>query len=134
MRDFTSKKVNTMRALCLGASLMAVYSCNAPVKVPVNESGAETWSCRGRHGGSGTLLSVTVHESRLSGEVHVAGETQPAMFHVAGIDRRWDWGADHDGKYQYALVIMPNGDGAYLDFSSKSEAYPSRKFKCSRRR
>ena len=39
-----------------------------------------------------------------------------AQFRVDGLDRRWNFG-DDDGAYHFAIVIEPNGDGRYYDFS-----------------
>ena len=52
------------------------------------------------------------------GEVSVAGVAWPAMFRIAGLNRRWDFGEE----FSYAFVIEPSGQGAYYDFSSVEDS------------
>ena len=41
---------------------------------------------------------------------------QEAQFSIDGLNRRWNFGQDDSG-YDFAIVIAPNGDGSYYDFS-----------------
>ena len=68
-------------------------------------------------------------EAKGSGEVSVAGFTHKALFRIAGVERRWDFG----DEFNYAFVIKPGGDGAYYDFSSVEDGgttSPSQRFNC----
>jgi TonB family protein len=79
---------------------------------------AEVWECGDPFTTGGEALVVaTVDEGRASGVIAAAGIEQPAMFQVAGFDRRWDFGyLSPKQGYQYAFIIEPNGDGKYIDF------------------
>ena len=66
------------------------------------------------------------------GRIIINGVTHDAWFEIAGIDRRWDFGAD----MQYAFVIHLDGSGAYYDFSTVEDGAqtgPSQLFRCVRR-
>ena len=51
-----------------------------------------------------------------TGTIAVAGVTHITMFDLQGIDRRWDWSVNEEGRFDDALLIKPNGDGRYLNF------------------
>ena len=51
------------------------------------------------------------------GTVRLLGVVEhDAQFRIDGLDRRWNFG-DGDTAYDFAIVIEPNGDGSYYDFS-----------------
>ena len=51
------------------------------------------------------------------GTVRLVGLVEhDARFGIAGLNRRWDFSVD-EGAYDFAIVIEPNGDGSYYDFS-----------------
>ena len=131
--------------------LLLAAACLAPVHTLINEDdadtvagneddadtvGGEVWSCKDPFDGyySAALVTAAVNETRLGGEVIAAGETQQTAFHVAGINRRWDWGLQPEGGYQYALIITPDGTGKYFDFGIEPTAKPSDIFKRYRQR
>ena len=66
------------------------------------------------------------------GEVSVAGTTYSTQFEVRGLDRRWDFGLDDDGSYDYMFRIEPDGTGLYYDFSRSADgtASPSQTYLC----
>ncbi len=76
------------------------------------------------------LLTLTRLES--NGEVSVAGTTHAAEFQVQGLNRRWDFGPDDDGTFDYMFLIEPGGTGLYYDFSRSTDgtARPSQRFRC----
>jgi len=55
-----------------------------------------------------------------------------AIYHRKGLEHRWDWGDNHI----YSFVILPDGTGAYYDFSTvpKGETTKPREiYKCYKR-
>ncbi len=97
----------------------------------------ETWRCFERTDFLNTtvlvkLTRVTIDNEKFGyGEVSVAGITYPAIFEVAGFNRRWNFGLDE--MWDYSFVIEPNGDGAYYDFSNVEDGdttTPSQLFTC----
>ena len=57
------------------------------------------------------ILNVGPGTVRLVGLIE-----QEARFSIDGLNRRWNFGQDDSG-YDFAIVIAPNGDGSYYDFS-----------------
>ena len=58
---------------------------------------------------------------------------EATAFHMDGLDRRWNWCLDADGKYRCSATIAPNGDGLYFKFlRGESTAKPSRFYACRR--
>lgn len=98
----------------------------------------EAWSCFEQWGDrSTTLFALTRYKGR-KGRVDVAGVSHEAVFSVAGLNRRWEWGElTADGSYRYAVVLEPNSRAAYTDFTfadEKGNAKPSRYYSCERSR
>ena len=97
----------------------------------------EVWSCFEQWGDrSTTLFALTRYEGR-KGRVDVAGASHEAVFSVAGLNRRWEWGElTAEGAYRYAVVLEPNSRAAYTDFTfaEKGNAEPSRYYSCERSR
>ena len=57
-----------------------------------------------------------------------------AQFRIDGLDRRWNFGLD-EGSYEFAIVIEPNGNGSYYDFSAVSSGErtgPKQLYSCER--
>lgn len=92
----------------------------------------ETWECKEYYAQNWTNILVTayIEEGRQTGSISVAGVIQGSSFHIAGFDRRWDFGLLADGTYQYSFFIQPNGDAQYYDFSNQSKAKPSNFMRC----
>lgn len=88
----------------------------------------ERWSCHDRFAPEKALIHLT--RGGEAGEITVAGVTRQAQFSVEGVNRRWDFVLGEDMRYEYALVIEPNGDGAYYDFTADGRAKPSQQYKC----
>tara|TARA_R110002096_G_scaffold279095_3_gene473280 strand:- start:3585 stop:4025 length:441 start_codon:yes stop_codon:yes gene_type:complete len=65
--------------------------------------------------------------------IYEGGDTGEAIaYKRAGLNHRWDWNKV-DGSYSYTLVIDPEGNGLYYDFSgSKNESSQEAKanYKC----
>ena len=75
----------------------------------------ETWECTELHE-TKVLVKARIFKDRALGEINVADITHPAMYGVNGFNRRWDFDPRDDGRFKYALVIKPNGDGSYYEF------------------
>ncbi|MEZ4282295.1 MAG: hypothetical protein R3F21_22045 [Myxococcota bacterium] len=81
---------------------------------------AETFNCQ-----AGTfwdakakiVVIATIDDGGELGTIKVAGITHKARYHVEGFDRRWDFGLQDDGTFNYAFVLKPNGVAIYYDFS-----------------
>ena len=97
----------------------------------------ETWQCfaMNDYNKTTTLSTLTRVKSGSEefGEVAFASVTHPALFRIAGLNRRWDFGYNEskDG-FHYAFVIKPDGTGLYYDFSTSSDgtAKASHEFHC----
>ena len=91
----------------------------------------ESWRCFDRFDFDKTELLLTL--ARYQGEwseygvVTLSGvEPITTLFGIKGFKRRWDWD-------QYAVIVEPNGDGHYYDFSTTpdGETIPaSMSFQC----
>lgn len=92
----------------------------------------ETWRCFGGTDLSRTNVLLTLSRLEHGGEVSVAGTTYSTQFEVRGLDRRWDFGLDDDGTFDYMFRIEPDGTGLYYDFSRSTDgtAKPSQRFRC----
>jgi len=80
----------------------------------------EKWECKdySADGWKTILVTATVDNGRETGTIAVAGVTYYAAFHVAGFNRRWDFGPKSD-PVLYAFVIKPDGTGLYYDFETE---------------
>ena len=75
----------------------------------------ETWECTGTYE-TKVLVKAKILEGREFGEIDVAYIIHPSQYHVQGFNRRWDFDQRDDGRFKYALIIKPNGDGLYYEF------------------
>lgn len=97
---------------------------------------AETFKCQsGSHWKSGgkIVVTTTIHENGETGVVEVAGASHPAFYRVAGFNRRWDFGFNDDGTFDYSFILDPDGTGSYIDFSMSPSGVlvkPSQFFVC----
>ena len=97
----------------------------------------EIWNCSDS-GSFGTLVSLT--RQKIDGEdsgvatVSVAGNTHLAVFHIDGINLRWNFGGLNEKEYyKYSFIIEPDGDGFYFDIALADEdgiATSSQHFMC----
>lgn len=117
-----------MRGAIIGVAALALSS----TVLAEDRVVAEVWECADHSDGAWRtiLLSATVNQNRTTGQIVAAGTTQWAAFEVAGIERRWDFSLDDEGYFNYTLVISPNGDGRYYDFSKARKGRPSIVMKC----
>ena len=92
----------------------------------------ETWRCFDRTDLNRTNVLLTLTRLENGGEVSVAGTTYSTQFEVRGLDRRWDFGLDDNGSYDYMFRIEPDGTGLYYDFSLSTDgtAKPSQTYEC----
>lgn len=92
---------------------------------------AERWECADKYESnwSPILVVLTIDDDMSSGTVTVAGTTHLARYKVDGFDRRWDFGLS-EGSYYFALIISPNGEASYFNFSGSDTTKPSQFFKC----
>jgi hypothetical protein len=82
---------------------------------------AETFKCRAGsywEAGGKIVVTTTINEDGETGTINVAGVTHQATYQVQGFDRRWDFGLQDDGSYNYAFVLKPDGTAIYYDFSN----------------
>jgi len=94
----------------------------------------EVWECRDLSATNwrSILVRATVDSGRETGSIFVAGVSYYATFHVAGFNRRWDFGPKTDPAL-YAFVINPDGTGAYYSFETAKETKPSMFMECRQR-
>lgn len=95
----------------------------------VGVANAETFRCQSGNYwlDSGTVVVVaTINEDGHSGTIKVAGVTHQAYYSVAGFDRRWNFGKDADGAFNYSFAISPTGIARYYDFSSVEWGEPAK--------
>lgn len=92
----------------------------------------ETWQCFNHSDSDRTNVLLTLSRLNNTGEVSVAGTTYSTSFEVQGLDRRWDFGLDDDGSYDYTFVVQPDGTGLYYDFSGSTDgsANPGQTYRC----
>ena len=69
----------------------------------------ETWRCFDATDFNRTNGLLTLSRLENGGEVSIAGTTHPAAFEVEGLNRRWDFGLDDDGTFDYMFLIEPGG-------------------------
>lgn len=75
----------------------------------------QIWSCKALLPPDGENVLWLV-DSGESSYVKVFGERIPALYHLEGLEKRWDWGEEDDGSYRYSLVLHPDLTAAYYDF------------------
>lgn len=92
----------------------------------------ETCRCFDETDFNRTDVLLTLSRMENGGEVSVAGTAHTAAFEVQGLNRRWDFGLDDDGTFDYMFLIEPGGTGLYYDFSRSTDgtARPSQRFGC----
>ncbi len=92
----------------------------------------ETWRCFDESDFNRTNVLLTLSRLEHGGEVSVAGTTYSTQFEVRGLDRRWDFGLDDDGTFDYMFRIELDGTGLYYDFSRSTDgtAKPSQRLRC----
>ena len=116
----------------LVAVVLLIASATASAMAQANP--VEKWECKDflADGWKTILVTATVDSGRETGTIAVAGVTYYATFHVAGFNRRWDFGPKTD-PVLYAFVIKPDGTGAYYSFETEKETKPSNLMKCRQR-
>ena len=105
---------------------------------------SETWECFDRFArdGAGPLVMLdgllrmdNAIPNIGPGTVRLVGLIEhEAQFRIDGLNRRWNFG-DEDTAYDFAIVIEPNGDGSYYDFSGVAvgeSTSPSQLYSCER--
>lgn len=92
----------------------------------------EVWRCFDETSFNRTDVLLMLRRLENGGEVSVAGATYSTLFEVRGLDRRWDFGLDDDGTFDYMFRIEPDGTGLYYDFSRSTDgtAKPSQTYQC----
>ena len=104
---------------------------------PLTAIAGEVWECRDSFSSSvsSVLLYATVDDEKISGTIKVAGTEYYTIYYTSGFNRRWDFDLNKSGTYKYSLLIEPDGDGIYYDFSSgKKSVKPSMFFKCKQKK
>ena len=81
-------------------------------------------------------MTLTANRLLGIGTITIDGAIEQAsVFHMDGLDRRWDWCPGADDSYDCAFLIAPNGDARYLKFlPGESTTKPSQLYACRRRR
>ena len=84
-------------------------------------------------------LTADFHDG--TGTVKFAGIVEHTQFKIHGLERRWDWCLDDDGRFGCAFVLSADGSGRYYNFTivmpdpdGVPRTKPSELFKCTRRR
>ena len=101
--------------------------------------GIEQWKCGDRYDGCGFLatdcVTLTTNLRDGTGEVKFGEILEDTKFHIQGLERRWDWCLDADGRYYCAFVISVDGTARYYNFqgSDDGKAKPTDLFKCEKR-
>ena len=98
----------------------------------------ERWVCVDDFSGMGEVITLTREgNSRAStGEVAFGGIVHEAQFSIDGIERRWSWGRDGNGGFDYSLLIESSGDGTYYNFRGAEPGErrkPSQWLRCAQR-
>ena len=120
---FRSMKLKT---LLLTLLLSIVFSTTSFAKEVL-----ETWECTELRE-TKVLVKARIFKDRVFGEINVADITHPAIYGVNGFNRRWDFDPRDDGRFKYALIIKPNGDGLYYEFpEERAEVSASMVLECS---
>jgi len=116
----------------IGFVLALLVSTNASAMAQAKP--VEVWECRDFTASNwkSILVTATVDSGREGGSIFVAGVSYYATFHVAGFNRRWDFGPKTDPAL-YAFVIKPDGTGAYYSFETEKETKPSMVMECRQR-
>ena len=124
-----------MKGACLTFIVFIVLAAFGVQAQEDRSATVEAWRCFATSDYYKTTVLVELSRRTLEGEaegvgeVTVAGLTYPALFEVAGFDRRWDFGEE----LNYTFLIEPSGRGRYYDFSSVEKGgttKPSQHFKC----
>ena len=90
----------------------------------------ETWECT-EPNDTEILFIAQVNEGGETGQIKVANITHDAFIDSSAYFKRWDFGLDEScTKYNYALVIKPEGKGFYFDFTQGFTIEPSKQLKC----
>ena len=82
---------------------------------------AETFECQTGAfwlDGYEIIVVATINEDGETGTIKVAGVIHQTAYRVEGFDRRWSFGSQDDGNFDYVFILQPDGTGIYYDFSS----------------
>ena len=112
--------------------LVVVCSCASILSSPrVSNTKYELWECY-EHFSSRKLGKLTADRVGNSGTVDFGGIVANTKFSIQGIERRWDWDFDADGRSDSAIVLSTDGSARFYDFrgSSDGTATPSDLFQC----
>lgn len=91
----------------------------------------EIWECTEKYE-TKVLVKAKISKNREIGAIEVAGTTHLTEYKVDGFNRRWDFDPRDDGRFKYALIIQPNGDGLYYEFPEEGGSVsPSMILECS---
>jgi hypothetical protein len=102
-----------MKSLAIGAAVVLSL-------LLAQVAGAETFKCQAGilwDDGAKVVVVASINEDGKTGAIKVAGVTHQAQYRVQGFDRRWDFGLQDDGSFDYAFVLRPDGAAVYFDFS-----------------
>ena len=120
-----------MLILLVGSGLLAGFE---PVWGQSRAGVVERWECQTAAGVLTDTAGIVLTRGELNdarvgdGEVSVAEISYRARFSMEGLQRRWDF---EDGEY--AVVVNPDGSGAYFDFSNSDPGEmiaPSQTYRC----
>ncbi len=93
---------------------------------------AERWICQDSSFGnwSNILVIATSDLKAEIGTIKVAGTEYTTSYGVNGFDRRWNFGLNEKGLFDYAFVITPAGTGKYFSFLGNTSVAPSSIMHC----
>ena len=90
---------------------------------PAMAENIETWHC------GNIVLEADWDAEYFNGSIQLDGlPKQSTDARIDGLDRRWNWGINDDGHYQFSFVINPNKTGLYFAFGNSKTAKPKSHF------
>lgn len=100
-----------------------------------NEETIDTWTCTESSYTTEVLVTAVSYMPSGYGDIDVAGINHKGFYRVDGFDRRWNFGLNEDGSFDYSFFIDPKGFGRYSNFSSVEAGetvMPSQFFHCNK--
>lgn len=76
------------------------------------------WSCS-KHTGSKSVLWLVEHGD--NSYVKVFDQRIKADYGMDGLSKRWDFGLQKDGVYDFAVILAPDLKAIYYDFSTSKD-------------
>ena len=107
----------------IAAFLLSACMATAPTQTSNTPSGDAylAWYCYGMYSdmrSGGRNFDFYAYSGSEEAYVNVHGEDVPAKFSMDGLDAQYLFGPDaNSGRYDYFLIIEPDGDAEYGDYN-----------------